>query len=165
MWCDTQVSPEALPVSVLMQPKTSSDAHLTPCACHKAGQGQPLPGTASAAFAWTKSTSLSHFFQPQLPELLSQFWGQPDWNHAHPVLPQTVPALTQTAAESEEDHCFQHKPIPWTSKPLLSSSGQYWQMEQLKRHPVCPDHNHGKQWLYHCQLLFSREMTLHHWKP
>lgn len=65
MWCDSQVSPEALSVSVLMQPKTSSDAHLTPCACHKAGQGQLLPGTASATFAWTKSTSLSHFFQPR----------------------------------------------------------------------------------------------------
>lgn len=40
---DSQVPPEGLSRSVLTQPKTSSDAHLTPCACHKVGQGQPLP--------------------------------------------------------------------------------------------------------------------------
>lgn len=74
---DSQVSPEALSGSVLMQPKTSSDAHLTPCACHKVGQGQSLPGAASAPFAWIGDTSPSRFFQPRLPELLSQFWGQP----------------------------------------------------------------------------------------
>lgn len=75
---DSWVSLEALLVPVLMQPKMSSDAHL--CACYRVGQGQPLLGIAP--FTWTECTSPSHFLHLQLPELLSQFWGQPHWSHA-----------------------------------------------------------------------------------
>lgn len=62
---DGWVSLEAFSVPVLMQPKTSSDAHLTPCACYRAGQGQALLGIAP--FAWRESTSPSHFLHLQLP--------------------------------------------------------------------------------------------------
>lgn len=82
MWGDCWVSPQALSVPVLMQPKNNSDTHLTPCVCHTKDRNtqHSWPGTTTAGNSLCslcldrKDITSS---QPQLPEPLPQFWSQP----------------------------------------------------------------------------------------